>query len=175
VHSLIDAVGLRRGHFVYESGHHGDLWLELDAAFADPARTRAWVRALAPRVARADVVCGPMVGGALLAQALAEELGAGFAFATREVVDDRPRYRVTSRHAGRRVLVVDDAINAGSAVSATIAELVAGGATIAGVAALITLGDAADRLASAHGVEAVRLLELERTMWTPDACPSCVT
>jgi hypothetical protein len=29
-----------RGHFRYESGHHGDLWLDLDGLLADAGRAR---------------------------------------------------------------------------------------------------------------------------------------
>jgi hypothetical protein len=32
---VLDAVAALRGHFVCESGHHGDLWLELDGLFMD--------------------------------------------------------------------------------------------------------------------------------------------
>jgi hypothetical protein len=28
--SLLDALPARRGHFALESGHHGELWLELE-------------------------------------------------------------------------------------------------------------------------------------------------
>ena len=34
---LIEALPARRGHFRLESGHHGELWLNLDALFARPA------------------------------------------------------------------------------------------------------------------------------------------
>ncbi len=36
--TLLDAVDASRGHFLYESGHHGDLWLDLDALFVDARR-----------------------------------------------------------------------------------------------------------------------------------------
>jgi orotate phosphoribosyltransferase len=35
---LIEALAARRGHFRLESGHHGELWLDLDPLFARPAR-----------------------------------------------------------------------------------------------------------------------------------------
>ena len=44
---LAEAARVSRGHFVYESGHHGDLWLNLDALFVDARRTRGWAAALA--------------------------------------------------------------------------------------------------------------------------------
>jgi len=40
--SLPNATGVARGHFAYESGHHGNLWLDLDALFVDAQRARGW-------------------------------------------------------------------------------------------------------------------------------------
>ena len=40
------AVGAVRGHFRYESGQHGDLWLSLDTMFADARRVETWASAL---------------------------------------------------------------------------------------------------------------------------------
>jgi hypothetical protein len=58
---LLAAVGATRGHFRYESGHHGDLWLELDGLLVDAQRMRGWAAELARRAAggRPEIVCGP--------------------------------------------------------------------------------------------------------------------
>lgn len=47
--TLLDAVAASRGHFLYESGHHGDLWMDLDALFVNARRARGWASALARR------------------------------------------------------------------------------------------------------------------------------
>jgi hypothetical protein len=39
---LLEAVAATRGHFVYESGHHGDLWLDLDGLQVEARRLRVW-------------------------------------------------------------------------------------------------------------------------------------
>jgi orotate phosphoribosyltransferase len=173
------AVAATPGHFRYESGHHGDLWLDLDALFVDAIRMRRWATALAAEAAScgAEVVCGPLTGGALLAQAIAAELHLDFVHAERSVEDGSVRYRIPDALgavvAGRRVLLVDDAINAGSAVGLTLAELSRHGAVPAGIACLLTLGEAAGRIAREHGVPLVRLASLERGMWRPGDCPLC--
>src|SRR3954466_1801201 len=94
VADLIGRVPRRTGHFRFESGFHGDLWLELDALFADPAQTEHDANALAGGVAdiRIDVVCGAMTGGALLAQVVARHLGCLFAYTEREYAGGRARY-----------------------------------------------------------------------------------
>jgi len=179
---VLDAVGASRGHFRYESGHHGDLWLDLDGLFVDARRARGWAAALAGRAAgcRPDAVCGPLTGGAFVAQSVAAELGAGFVFAERAVSSGGAvRYRVPGslreRVRGRRVLLVDDAVNAGSALLATLADLLECGARPAGFAALLTMGDAASRAAARHGVPLFALASIERGMWPADACPLCAS
>ena len=90
--AVLTAVGASRGHFAYESGHHGDLWLDLDSLFLDPGRTDRFAAALAARLEplALDAVCGPLVGGALLAQAVGAQLGVDLLYAERQ----RPRYRL---------------------------------------------------------------------------------
>jgi orotate phosphoribosyltransferase len=118
----------RRGHFDLGTGFHGDLWLDLDALFLWPARLRPAAGQLAAhlRQYRPAAVCGPLSGGAFLAQTVAEILGAAFlpAYAG---PGRPPRYRlpgpVRGQIAGWRVAVVDDAVNAGTAVRASCQEL----------------------------------------------------
>jgi hypothetical protein len=35
---LVSMLAARKGHFGLESGHHGELWLELDSLYLHPAR-----------------------------------------------------------------------------------------------------------------------------------------
>src|SRR5262249_6622574 len=71
----------RRGHFLFESGHHGDLWLDLELLCLTPDR----LRPLAARLAsyEIDAVCGPLVEGAFVALMVASELGVPFRYAER--------------------------------------------------------------------------------------------
>jgi orotate phosphoribosyltransferase len=178
--TLLNAVAASWGHFRYESGHHGDLWLDLDALFLDARQIRDWTMALARQAAlcRPELVCGPLTGGAFVAHALAVELDAGFVFAERFVsVGGAVRYRIPQslREAvrGRRVLLVDDVVNAGTALRSTLADLLDCAAELAGLGSLITLGEAASQTAEQRGVPLFALASLERGMWAPEACPLC--
>jgi orotate phosphoribosyltransferase len=168
-----------RGHYRYESGHHGDLWLDLDALLVDARAVQGWAAALAQQAAacRPEVVCGPLSGGAFVAQALAASIGAAFVFAERLQIEGDVRYRIPdgqrARLAGRRVVLADDAVNAGSALLATLADARRCGAQLAGFASLITLGDAAATLAARHRVPFVHLIALERALWPTERCPLC--
>lgn len=182
--ALIALVGGRRGHFAMESGYHSALWLDLDALFAAPARVRPFVDALASSLGphRPEVVCGPMVGGAFLAQHVAERLGAEFWYTERAADSSAAglfaaRYRLPRAFHGRtpepRVAIVDDVMSAGSSLRATAAELRSCGATIVAVGALLVMGSVGERHFAEAGVpvEAVARGELE--MWAPSECPQC--
>src|SRR5436309_5699649 len=131
--NLLNLLNGRKGHFRLESGHHGGLWLDLDPLFVVPARIRPFVVALAERLKRHDIeaVCGPLVGGAFLAQAVASLLEVEFYYAERFVpavrdagalypVEYRIPVGVGSMVRGKAIAVVDDAISAGSAVRGTL-------------------------------------------------------
>jgi orotate phosphoribosyltransferase len=173
VESLTDLLGARRGHFEYESGHHGDLWLELDDLFARPRRVAPFCAELAGRLAPhgADVVCGPLVGGGFVAQVVATELGTELTWA--EGTEYRIPPALRERLSGRRVALVDDAVNAAHATRATLAGLRACGAELVALGALLVLNDTAERLAAAEGVPLEALARLSSGLWAPQACPLC--
>jgi orotate phosphoribosyltransferase len=53
----------RRGHFLLESGHHGDLWLDLEWLCLEPRLVQEAAVELAEALSGlcVDVVCGPLV------------------------------------------------------------------------------------------------------------------
>ena len=182
---VFDALPVRRGHFLLESGYHTDLWLTLDALFVQPAGIAAHVAALADklRAHAPTAVCGPLFGGAFLAQAIATTLALKFF-----VVEPVPaaadtgelfaaRYRLPSGQRshvrGERIAVVDDVISAGSSVRAAIAALADAGGSIAAVGALLVLGDTALAHFAAQNVPVESLGQRAFSLWAPDACALC--
>src|SRR5690348_3822830 len=93
---LLNLMAARNGHFRYESGHHGVLWLDLDNLYSRPRRLRPFVADLARRLAAHDVevVCGPMVGGAFVAEMIADELDVWFCWTERTVTSNRVVYEL---------------------------------------------------------------------------------
>ena len=176
-----DAGGfVRQGHFVYESGDHGDTWLGLGMLFADPRRLRRTAVRLAEgvRTWAPEVVCGPVVGGALVGQWVAHELGAAFVYAEpRPGTGEGARYvvpgEVRSVLRGARVVVVDDVVNAGAAARACIREIDAVGGSVIGVAALIARASGwLDVWAKGGGTVNV-LVRMGWNTWPASACPFC--
>lgn len=179
-HPLLPLAQARRGHFRLESGHHTDSWLDLDLLFAQPRRLKPFVVELAARLSRyaPQIVCGPLTGGAFLAQMIASELEAGLSFAERRVKADRsvmysiaPAFRSATRD--QRVALVDDAISAGSAVRATLADLEACGATVVVIGALILVGDRAPAFAAEKHLPLEWLERVQTPLWDPSDCPRC--
>lgn len=182
--SLLDRDSIRRGHFRLESGHHSALWLDLDALFSEPQRVAPFVGALAELLRPYSVaaVCGPLLGGAFLAQLVAHALDVEFCFTERIAPGHgahpyAARYRLPpafhARVRGRRLAIVDDAMSAGSASLGTYDELQSHGAVSVVAGALLVLGSAGADLLAQRGVAVEAVVRQEYELWAPAACPLC--
>jgi orotate phosphoribosyltransferase len=181
--AVLSLMAARTGHFPLESGHHGELWLELDALFWEPTALEPPVRRLAEliRPHTPDVVCGPLVGGAFLAQLVATRLGVRFCHTERVSAGDGGLYAATYRLPGAlavpvrglRVAVVDDVVNAGSSVRATVAALTRAGARPVALGALLALGATPATVAAAAGLPLETVATRENEIWEPQSCPRC--
>jgi orotate phosphoribosyltransferase len=167
-----------------ESGYHGGLWLDLDGLFADPACVAPFVERLAEelRAHRPDAVCGPLLGGAFLAQRVAQLLDTEFWYTTPVAPAGggglyRARYALppalAARAAGRRVALVDDVMSAGSSLRATADALRSHGAEPVAVGALLVMGDVGARWFAEQGVPVAAAARTDYAMWDPAACPQC--
>jgi orotate phosphoribosyltransferase len=182
--AFLALVAGRRGHFQLESGHHGALWLDLDPLFADARRIEPFVAALADALGPYEVaaVCGPLLGGAFLAQLVARALSVEFCFTERVMPPESgalyqaryvlpPSFR--SRVRGRRFAIVDDVMSAGSALRGTYAELQSHGAQPVVAGALLQLGDAGAQLFAQLGLPVEAVARDDYTLWLPAECPLC--
>jgi len=180
----LDLLSVRRGHFRYESGYHGQIWLDLDRLFLNPIRIAPLAHDLASTIApnAIEAVVGPLVGGALLAQMIAVELGVQFVYTVpRPSPSNDTLYPVAYRLPltvaplvkGKRVAIVDDVINAGSAVRGTYHALTEAGAKPAIVGALLILGEAAQPFLKSTGMTLELLATLPNPLWKPANCPLC--
>jgi orotate phosphoribosyltransferase len=174
----------RNGHFLLESGYHADTWFDLDALFIDPAAIAQNVDALATLIRPHDVsaICGPLLGGAFLAQAVAAAMGVRFYYCEKSGSDSSSalygaRYRLPAglrAHASKeRFAIVDDVISAGSSVRAVVAELEAAGAKTAVVGSLLVLGTKATDYFASVDIPVVTLDRRAFQTWLPVECPQC--
>ena len=183
---VLELLSARKGHFLLESGHHGDLWLDLESLCLHPAKVRSVVAELAGPLSKLDVdaVCGPLVEGAFVALMTALELGVQFTYAERFARSSEDGlfpagYRIPAplREGlrGKRVAIVNDVINAGSAMRGAFADLEACGAVVVEISALLVLGSAASAFASSKGVPLRSAATLPNTVWAPSECPLCAS
>jgi orotate phosphoribosyltransferase len=180
---LLDRIGGRRGHFRMESGFHAALWFDLDQLFVDAKALDPIVAELAEKLRpyAVDAVCGPLVGGALVAQLLSRALdvecyfterirsGAGGEFTVRYQLPPGLRGRVS----GKRMAIVDDVMSAGSSLRATLDEMSAHGAEAAAIGALFVLGSKGAEFFSQHGLPVESVGQSPFDMWPAEACPLC--
>lgn len=173
----------RRGHFRLESGLHGGLWLDLDPLFSRPEAIDPYVGVLADslRPHAPDAVCGPLLGGAFLAQRVAQLLGVEFWYTERHLPRE-PRELFAAQYllpdslrtrAGRRVALVDDVMSAGSALRGTFTELEAHGARAVAAGALLVLGSVGASYFAERGIPVEAVFRDDYAVWPPDACPLC--
>jgi orotate phosphoribosyltransferase len=178
---LIRLLSVRKGHFRLESGHHGDLWLDLDRLFLRPTQLTPFVRELAGRLSayRLDAVCGPLTGGAFLAQAIATELDVAFCYSERFADSGRVDYRIPDAFRAavrdRDVAIVDDVLNAGSAVRATLRDLQRCGANPVVIGSLLVLGHSTPTFTSDTTISVESVGRLPSGLWDPSDCPLCAS
>jgi orotate phosphoribosyltransferase len=181
---LLDRIGGRRGHFRMESGLHAAVWFDLEQLFVDPTILDPAIAELAEKLRphAVDAVCGPLVGGALVAQLLARRLAVECYFTERVRTGGgsgvfMAQYQLPpglrARVGGRRVAIVDDVMSAGSSLRATMDEMTAHGAVIVVVGALFVLGSKGAQFFAGHGLAVESVGQCAFDMWPAEACPLC--
>ena len=174
------------GHFLLESGHHGELWLDLELLCLRPKKIQPLASELAGRLKGLDVdaVCGPLNEGAFVALLVAAGLDVDFIYTERFAnpskgslypVDYRIPSALRGTIRGRRVAIVNDVINAGSAVRGTFADLEACHAKIVAIAPLLVLGSWTAGFVAQKNIALHTLASLPNRVWQPDECPLCAS
>jgi orotate phosphoribosyltransferase len=182
--SFQELLDINRGHFQLESGLHGDVWFDLEKVFLHPKVLVPFIKELAALIDQYNLstVCGAMVGGVFVAYSVAETLGLEFIYTERHVnVHHGAGYEVSyklpqalrSAVADRKVGIIDDVINAGSAVTKTYEELKGFGANTVVLASLLTVGGKSPKRLSRKYPPIVALEHLESNLWKPSDCPLC--
>ena len=184
IEKLLALVRGRQGHFQFESGHHGDLWLELETLCMHSREIRPFAAQLAAKLMphKVELVCGPLVEGAFIALLVALELGCDFVYAERFANTAHEGLYPVEYHLpkplgeavkGKRVAVINDVISAGSAVRGAFSDLQSASADIVAIGALLGLGDSIGKFAAEHQVALELLYQMPHNLWVPIQCPLC--
>jgi orotate phosphoribosyltransferase len=164
-----DTGALLEGHFILRSGLHSRQYFQCALALQHMPTVERFGADLAAKVRHlnAATVVAPAMGGLVLGQEVARQLGIRFIFVEKEdgKLVLRRGFKIAS---GERVLVVEDVVTKGGRVQETIDIALAHGANLVGVAMAV------DRSAGhvKFGVPTVSLLSLNVEAFMADQLPS---
>lgn len=170
------------GHFVHISRLHLGMWLNKDAFLPHVERLEGLARRLARKFTQLgiEVVCAPAIGGLVVSEWVARELGVICAFAEHDPApppgDLRGRFMLRRGYdrlvADKRVLVVDDVVNTGHSMGEVIeAVRQAGGNIVAGGSLILVDGLDPGTLGLEHFAYLMRFPR--PPMWEASECPLC--
>lgn len=161
---------LRKGHFLYTSGMHGEQYLQCAKVLEQPKYAEEIIKGLAEEFKEdnIDIVVGPAIGGITISYEFARQLDTPSIFAEREN-DKMTLRRGFTIPKGARVLVVEDVITTGGSVKEVIELVKEASGVLAGVAILVDrTGGEID-----FGAKLVSAYSEKFKAYAPEDCPIC--
>jgi orotate phosphoribosyltransferase len=133
-----DSGALLEGHFILRSGLHSRQYFQCALALQDMPTVERLGEALAEKLRHlgATTVIAPAMGGLVIGQEVARQLGVRFIFVEKEEgkLVLRRGFQISP---GERILVVEDVVTKGGRVQETIDIVHAHGGAVVGVAMLV--------------------------------------
>jgi len=163
---------LLNGHFLLSSGLHSDTYFQSALILQHPAEAEKLAALLADKildiVPEIDVVVSPALGGIVIGQEVAAQIGCRAIFCER-VEGKLTLRRGFSVEKGEKCLVVEDVITTGLSTREVIDTIKPLGADIVAVASLVDRsGGKVD-----FGVPRFSLLSLDVQSFKAEECPMC--
>jgi len=163
---------LLSGHYLLSSGLHSDTYFQSALILQHPAEAEKIADLLAEKILKEvpeiDVVVSPALGGIVIGQVVAAQIGCRAIFCER-VEGKLMLRRGFSVAEGEKCLVVEDVITTGLSTREVIDTIKPLGAEIVAVASLVDRsGGKVD-----FGVPRFSLLSLEVKSYAPEECPMC--
>jgi orotate phosphoribosyltransferase len=163
-----DSKALLTGHFLLRSGLHSGHFFQCAQVCQHMDKVTRLIELLKPKLAAhpCETVLAPAIGGLVVGQELARQLGARFVFAEKE--NDRLvlRRNFTFRP-GERVLIAEDVVTRGGRVQECLDILKAHGAQPVAVASLVDRSGGQTKFS----VPFIALLELTFPTYAADNLP----
>jgi orotate phosphoribosyltransferase len=159
---------LLEGHFILRSGLHSRQFFQCALALQQMPQVERLGAALAAKVKTlgAATVMAPAMGGLVIGQEVARQLGTRFIFVEKE--DGRLVLRRGFKIApGERILIVEDVVTKGGRVQETLEIVRANGGNVVGVAMVVDRSNASVNL----GVPTVSLVALQVETFEPNNLP----
>lgn len=184
VWSILDEMGavLKDDHFVYTKGGHGSEYVNKDALFTNPKKLSYLTCKIADAFrgfgeSETDVVLGPAVAGALVAQSVAYHLSNSVRPVHAVYADKEGEGFVLKRGydafiPGKRILVVEDVLNTGGSVKQIVELARAHGGEIIGVDALCNRGGV-KKWDIGNVPYLYSVVSVDMKVYDADKCPLC--
>jgi orotate phosphoribosyltransferase len=163
-----DSGALLEGHFILRSGLHSRQFFQCALALQQMPVVEKLGAALAAKVKTlgAVTVVAPAMGGLVIGQEVARQLGVRFIFVEKE--DGKLVLRRGFKIApGEKIVVIEDVVTKGGRVQETIDIVRANGGTVAGVAMVVDRSNGATKL----GVPMFSLIALQVETFEADKLP----
>jgi orotate phosphoribosyltransferase len=159
---------LLEGHFILRSGLHSRQFFQCALALQQMPVVERLGKALADQVRAlgAETVIAPAMGGLVIGQEVARQLGVRFIFAEKEEGKLVLRRGFKIRP-GEKILVVEDVVTKGGRVQETMDIVRAHGGRVLGVAMIVDRSNGAVNL----GVPQFSLIALNVEAFPPDRLP----
>jgi orotate phosphoribosyltransferase len=163
-----DTGALLEGHFILRSGLHSRQFFQCALALQQMPLVEKLGGALAAkaRLLGAATVVSPAMGGLVIGQEVARQLGVRFIFTEKEDAKLALR-RGFKIAAGEKILVVEDVVTKGGRVQETIDIIRANGGLVLGVAIIVDRSDGAVNF----GVPTFSLIALHVETFEPTKLP----
>jgi orotate phosphoribosyltransferase len=163
-----DSGALLEGHFILRSGLHSRQFFQCALALQQMPVVEKLGAALADKVRKlgAATVIAPALGGLVIGQEVARQLGTRFIFPEKEEgkLVLRRGFKIA---AGEKMLVVEDVVTKGGRVQETIDIVRAHGGTVAGIVAIVDRSNGTVNF----GVPFQSLIALKVEAFEPDQLP----
>ncbi len=163
-----DTGALLEGHFVLRSGWHSRQYFQCALALQQMPIVERFGKALADQVRHLapQTVIAPAMGGLVIGQEVARQLGVRFIFVEKEdgKLVLRRGFKIA---AGEKILVVEDVVTKGGRVQETMDIVNARGGQLLGVAMVVDRSGGAVKL----GVPMFSLIQLLVESFPPDQLP----
>ncbi len=136
---LRESDALLEGHFVLRSGRHSRQYFQCALALQRMSVVERLARALVERIRHheASTLLAPAMGGLVIGQEIARQLGLRFIYAEKDgggALALRRGFRISC---GERILIAEDVVTRGGRIQESIAIVEDAGGEVAAVAALV--------------------------------------
>jgi orotate phosphoribosyltransferase len=169
-----DSGALLSGHFLLTSGNHSDQYFQCAKVLQYPAYTEQLCRIIVDRFKDKgiNVVIAPAIGGIVVGQEVARQLGVRSIFAERKdgIMQIRRGFDIKEEE---RVLVCEDVVTTGGSVFEVIDIVRRNGGGLAGVGCIVDRsgGEIEFPVSSPH--DQIACYTTRAVMFPPDDCPLC--